>query len=289
LCCYQFTATYPLLVTTNRLQTVRRNAGTNGEITKGYENTLEAFKTILNEGVSSLYAGYESAVIGTAYSNAVYYYLYQFLNELATYMTQHKPLHLTDNILVAGLSGAATAVASNPIWVVNTRMSIEAKKGQGKNLLATLIEMVKQEGVSSLFAGVLPALILVANPVINYVLFERIQIALKSRRLNPWQLFVVSLFTKAVAAFVTHPYLVIKTRMQATQKHADAGVVNLISATLREEGIAGLFSGLSTKLVHSVLTSALLFLIKDQTTSFSINFLILIGLLKAPRMAASKA
>lgn len=280
-------ATYPLLVTTNRLQAARKTTTADGHPSKGYGNTFEAFRTILNEGASSLYAGYESAIVGTAYANAVYYYLYQFLNEFVSSVTQHKPLHLLDNIAVAGLAGAATAVASNPIWVINTRLSLNAKSGHKKSLWATAMELVEKEGVGSLFAGVLPALVLVANPVINYVLFERIQLALNLKRLTPLQVFLLGCFTKLVAAFVTHPYLVIKTRMQASKEVAQQGVLNCLSTTLHKEGLPGLFAGLSTKLVHSVLTSALLFLIKDQTTSVSIKFLMLIGLLKAPKAAAA--
>jgi len=247
---------------------------------------LQAFRTILNEGLSSLYAGYESAIVGTAYANAVYYYLYQFLNELMTSVTQHKPLHLLDNIIVAALSGAATAVASNPIWVINTRLSLNAKSGHKKSLLTTATELVEEEGVSALFAGVLPALVLVANPVINFVLFERIQLALNIKKMTPWQVFFVGCFTKLIAAFVTHPYLVIKTRMQASKEVAQQGVMHCLSTTLNKEGLPGLFAGLSTKLVHSVLTSALLFLIKDQTTSLSIKLLMVIGLLKQQNATA---
>jgi adenine nucleotide transporter 17 len=283
------TVTYPLLVTTVRLQTARKNATTKGQPVEGYENTLAAFKTILGEGYKSLYAGYQSAFIGTAYSNFIYYYLYQFLNELATLVTKHKPLHLLDNILVAALSGSATAVASNPIWVLNTRMSVEAKAGSEKSLLKTATEMVQKEGFRSLFAGVLPALVLVSNPVINYVLFERIQLALKAKRLTPWQLFFVGCFTKLIAAFVTHPYLVIKTRMQANQDDANQSISQVLKGIFAEDGIRGLFSGLSTKLVHSVLTSALLFLIKDQSTAASIKLLTILGIIKISKRGAVPA
>ena len=268
------------MVTTNRLQAVRRSTGSSADATKGYENALEAFKTICKEGISSLYAGYESAVIGTAYANAVYYYLYQLLTEIARRVTQHQTLHLLDNIVVAALSGAATAVASNPIWTINTRMSLNAKSGASKSALATGIEMVQQEGVSSLFAGVFPALVLVSNPVINYVLFERILLALKGKRLTGLHIFLIGCVTKLIAALVTHPYLVIKTRMQSNKNDASVGMSDALANIIRTEGLPGLFAGLSMKLVHSVLTSALLFLIKDRTTSFSINTLVLLGLIK---------
>lgn len=274
------TATYPLLVTTNRLQAARRLANTTPGAGKGYENTVAAFKTIFQEGFSSFYAGYESAIVGTAYANAVYYYLYQLLTEIVRRVTQHQSLQLIDNIVVAALSGAATAIASNPIWVINTRLSLQAKAGKPKSLLATAIEMVQTEGVSSLFAGVLPALVLVANPVINYVLFERLVLALKGKRLTGLHIFLLGCLTKLVAASVTHPYLVIKTRMQSNKDDASISMSGTFSSILFNEGLPGLFSGLSTKLVHSVLTSALLFLIKDRTTSISINVLVLLGLIK---------
>lgn len=274
-----------MLVTTYRLQAARRSAGANGKVQEGYENAAAAFRTIANEGLLNFYAGYQSAAIGSGYSNAVYYYLYQGLNELMTTLTMHKPLHLIDNIIVAALAGAATSAASNPIWVINTRMSVDSKKGKNESLLQTMLTIIREEGVGALFAGVLPALMLVLNPVINYVLFERICLALKSKKLSALQIFLVSCFTKLVAAFVTHPLLVVKTRMQANQT-ASMTTGQILVDMIKNEGLPGLFSGLSTKLVHSVLSSALLFLIKEETTAISIQFLVFLGLIKlAPKSA----
>ena len=38
-----------------------------------------------------------------------------------------------------------------------------------------LVNIVEQDGVGALFAGVLPALVLVINPIIQYTIFEQIK------------------------------------------------------------------------------------------------------------------
>ena len=38
-----------------------------------------------------------------------------------------------------------------------------------------MVNIVEQDGVGALFAGVLPALVLVINPIIQYTIFEQIK------------------------------------------------------------------------------------------------------------------
>ena len=69
---------------------------------------------------------------------------------------------------------------TNPIWVVNTRMtagkrsmddsdSPPPQRKSSVNAWAALKQMVREEGPGSLWHGVMPALILVSNPSIQYM------------------------------------------------------------------------------------------------------------------------
>ena len=88
------------------------------------------------------------------------------------------------------LAGSATVLITNPIWVVNTRMTarqsesnesvlptkegetnLEPKKnGSAPSTISTFLKIIKEDGFLRLFAGVLPALVLVINPILQYTI-----------------------------------------------------------------------------------------------------------------------
>ncbi len=102
---------------------------------------------------------------------------------------------MLDNVMVAAVAGIATVLASTPLWTINMRMTV-AKKAQAqqtpggpqitstarKSLLGTAMEIIQEHGIAGLWSGLLPALILVSNPIIQYVLFERLKILIARRR-----------------------------------------------------------------------------------------------------------
>jgi adenine nucleotide transporter 17 len=84
--------------------------------------------------------------------------------------------------------------------------------------------------------------------------------------------------------FQSYPYLVVKTRLQMKGTATGAPLYSSTSQALatiwKEEGIAGFFSGVSSKLLHSVLTAAILFLLKEEFVTYTVKLLVLVGLLK---------
>lgn len=61
------------------------------------------------------------------------------------------------------------ACITNPIWFINTRMAISKDK---KTLIETVKEVYNTEGIGAFYKGVLPNMILVINPIINFVIYE---------------------------------------------------------------------------------------------------------------------
>ena len=82
----------------------------------------------------------------------------------------------TDNISV----GSATAMVSNPLWVVQTRQTAKTNPKsvapipetspealRKLSVLEGALQITRKEGIGSLWAGVGPALILVINPILQ--------------------------------------------------------------------------------------------------------------------------
>ena len=90
-------------------------------------------------------------------------------------------------------------------------------------------EIVREEGVTGLWLGIKPGLVLTVNPAITYGVFERIKSILllaqekaaaaaatapSNGKLTPGKNFLVGALSKTLATVVTYPYIMAKVRIQ---------------------------------------------------------------------------
>jgi len=268
------TLTYPLITLSTRAQVESKRADT---------STLDAIKHIINrEGISGLYAGLDSALFGISVTNFVYYYWYEwtksaFENAAIKAGRASRKLTTLEGIAAGAIAGSATVLLTNPIWVINTRMTArkneseevlpggEKKPVRKPTTLGTLLKLLKEEGPSALFAGVLPALVLVSNPIIQYGLYEQARNFIEARRkVGPRDAFYLGALTKLLATSITYPYLTVKSRAHVAGKDAKSvGILSTLNNIVKEEGYGGLYRGIAPKISQSVLTAAFLFAFKD--------------------------
>lgn len=159
--------------------------------------------------------------------------------------------------MIAGaLAGSATVLITNPIWVVNTRMTARKEESNEKVLpgtspkkapstLGTLIKMLREEGPMSLFAGVMPALVLVTNPILQYTIFEQLRNILQRRKkVGPTDSFYLGAIGKLVATSITYPYLTVKSRAHVAGREGPKDdMFTSFNRILKEEGWSGLYGG----------------------------------------------
>lgn len=288
--------TYPLLTLSTRSQIESRRAKS------GF---LDAARRIIErEGITGLYSGLESAIFGISVTNFVYYYWYEWSRSGLARRGGRKGGNLTvvENMLAGALAGSATVLITNPIWVVNTRMtakagpaSVSSSSGSGnasgteserealptiqdpsgtkalqKKKLSTIgavIKIAKEEGWGAFFKGVAPALVLVANPILQYTVFEQLKKWVcerrKTRNLDAKTVFVLGALAKLVATASTYPYITVKSRMHVSKANDKKGMIQALKDIIAREGWSGLYGGIGPKLVQSVITAAFLFAFKD--------------------------
>lgn len=268
--------TYPLITLSTRAQVESKRAES---------KFLEAVQRIIaREGVAGLYAGMDSALFGISVTNFVYYYWYEwtrafFENAAAKAGRASRKLTTAESMIAGALAGSATVILTNPIWVINTRMTtrkskasdeesgvVEDEKALAKprGTIGTLLALLKEEGPQALFSGVVPALVLVINPILQYTLFEQMKNSLeKKRRITPTMAFFLGAIGKLFATSITYPYITVKSQMHVAGNGKKEGMVQAIRRVIKEEGYAGLYKGIGPKVTQSVLTAAFLFAFKD--------------------------
>ncbi|KAF9222026.1 mitochondrial carrier [Gyrodon lividus] len=266
-------ATYPLIVLSTRAAVETKN--NDKTVTQVVLDTVE------REGVRGLYSGLSSSLIGVAVANGVYYYFYERSRSIIlNSRTGSKALSTLESMLTGLIAGSATTIISNPIWVVQTSQAVHsaetnlkdpsASKSRKLGTVKTIEKIISKDGLAGFWRGIGPALVLVVNPIIQYTVFEQLKNALiKSRGgqgstvavLSDWDFFLLGALSKLVATGTTYPYIVMKSRLQAGQAHAEHYKSSLqgLSTILKEEGLQGLYRGAGSKLLQSVLTAAILF------------------------------
>ncbi|KAJ5145617.1 Mitochondrial substrate/solute carrier [Penicillium bovifimosum] len=263
--------TYPLITLSTRAQVESKRA---------HSTTLDAVRRIVQrEGIAGLYSGLESALFGISVTNFVYYYWYEFTRsafEKAAVKAGRasKKLTTVESMIAGAIAGSATVLLTNPIWVVNTRMtarkseaeeSLPGAKKPKASTLSTLMDLLRQEGPKALFAGVLPALVLVINPILQYTIFEQLKnIVERRRRMTPKDAFYLGALGKIMATSITYPYITIKSRAHVASRDGPKESLNgSLKRIIREEGWKGLYKGIGPKVTQSAITAAFLFAFKD--------------------------
>ncbi|KAL2558064.1 Peroxisomal nicotinamide adenine dinucleotide carrier [Forsythia ovata] len=140
-------------------------------------------------------------------------------------------------------------------------------------------EIYGEAGVWGFWKGVFPTLIMVSNPSIQFMLYETLLKKLKKRRassgkanndVTALEIFLLGALAKLGATVVTYPLLVVKARLQAKQvtngdrRRQYKGTLDAIMKMIRYEGFYGIYNGMGTKIVQSVLAAAVLFMVKEE-------------------------
>jgi solute carrier family 25 (peroxisomal adenine nucleotide transporter), member 17 len=172
-----------------------------------------------------------------------------------------KKLTTLESMMAGAVAGSLTVLITNPIWVVNTRMTTMsaskeepvlptssklADQNQQKKLstLGVAFKILREDGMTGFFAGVMPALVLVINPILQYTVFEQLKNILeKRRRVTPTDSFYMGALGKLVATSITYPYITVKSRMHVAASGKKEGMMTTLNNIVKNEGVAGLYGG----------------------------------------------
>lgn len=195
--------------------------------------------------------------------------------------TREEGLDSVDYLLSSGSAGVLTAVISNPLWVIKTRMLSTGRSSPGAYASMTngFRTIIMTEGTRGLFRGLVPALFGVTHGALQFMFYERLKIwrkhAKENTDLDPHSgstgniggappaetetdggerkkgpslsnvdYLTLSAASKIMAGSITYPYRVVQTRMQTYD--ADAVYSSARDAVVkiwRNEGVVGFYKG----------------------------------------------
>jgi len=284
---------YPLDIIKTRIQVQTKHDGFKSNEAQ-YNSAMDGIKQILKaEGVAGLYAGLPSSLIGTASTNFTYFYAYSFLR--SAYNKKYNPsagtLSTAMELLLGAAAGALTTLITTPVSVITTRQqTLPANERQ--SVAETTRTIIEEEGIQGLWKGVKPSLVLCVNPAITYASFEKFKEfalqTLNKKTLTPGLAFYVGALSKTLATIVTYPYIMAKVRLQwkapkemEGKIQAYTGSFDVLGRVLKSEGFFGWYKGMSTQISKAVLSQALLFMMKDIFTRYTIMVFALVRALKA--------
>ncbi|CAK1556304.1 unnamed protein product [Leptosia nina] len=216
-------------------------------------------KIAKEEGFDSLYRGLCPVLQSLSISNFVYFYTFHALKKSSSNSSA-----LSD-LLFGIIAGSINVVITSPLWVVNTRMKLA--KNDYKSLFSGLMEVFDKEGVKGLWSGTVPSLLLVSNPAIQFMVYESLKRNLMAmKRFNTYSAFLSGAIAKAIATTLTYPIQLIQSRLRAGTS------LKPLYKDVKSNPVI-LFRGLEAKIMQTVLTAALMFLIYEKIVRFVLTIM----------------
>ena len=245
-------------------------------------SSRSVLKDILrNEGptrIAALYRGLSPNLLGNASGWGLYFLWYRqgqdALRHLRGY-AKDTPLTNVDYLTASAGAGALSAVLTNPIWVIKTRMvaTSSATKGAYPSMLYGIKSIWRTEGFKGYFHGLLPALFGVSHGVLYFLAYENIKIRQRRRngedKLSNLDTVTASTLSKVFAGTATYPSQVVRSRLQTYDPSAivpkiSPGIVRVITELWQNEGFYGFYKGLGPNLVRVIPSTCVTFLVYEN-------------------------
>ncbi|KAF8348928.1 mitochondrial carrier domain-containing protein [Amanita rubescens] len=313
--CFSSAVVYPLDVAKTRIQAIPAARRTKDDL-----SMLSVLLRIYRkEGVAGLYRGFGATMLNTFSMQYAYFFFYSFVRTSYIKRLTRKlpagakmaPLSTATELLLGAIAGALAQIFTIPVSVIATRQQVGCIPGPpgstekaDQSFMTVARGIIEEEGITGLWSGLKPGLVLTVNPAITYGMFERVKsLVLLARgkfgsnaKMSPWLAFLVGALSKTLATIVTYPYIMAKVRIQARSVDVDdvsaggdrqsddkqnrpkgrqAGAVDILARVWQREGVFGWYQGMQAQITKAVLSQALLFLSKEQFEQWVLGLMVM--------------
>ncbi|KAM9315605.1 solute carrier family 25 member 36 [Gastrophryne carolinensis] len=234
---------------------------------------LHCLKMILQkEGPRSLFRGLGPNLVGVAPSRAIYFAAYSTCKEKLNnvFAADSTKVHM----LSAGAAGFTAITATNPIWLIKTRLQLDSRNRGERRMSAfdCIRKVYRTDGMKGFYRGMSASYAGISETVIHFVIYESIK-----RRLLEYKtasalddddesvkeasdfvgLMLAAATSKTCATSIAYPHEVVRTRLRE-EGTKYRSFFQTLSLVVKEEGYGSMYRGLTTHLVRQIPNTAIM-------------------------------
>eukprot|EP01024_Parvocaulis_polyphysoides_P014647 TRINITY_DN1611_c1_g2_i2.p1 TRINITY_DN1611_c1_g2~~TRINITY_DN1611_c1_g2_i2.p1 ORF type:complete len:187 (+),score=13.71 TRINITY_DN1611_c1_g2_i2:100-660(+) len=157
-------------------------------------------------------------------------------------------------------------IATNPLWVVRTRLMLQVRyRGlspppqQYKGMVHGIYTIARKEGIKGFYKGIVPALLLTLNPTLQFTIYEQLKsIGEKfqvKKQVGDFDSLGYGAIAKLCSSGFTYPLQVARSRLQQRldgRKMQYRNVVAAFRITFKREGWLGLYKGFFASVLRTL-------------------------------------
>lgn len=273
-------------------------------------------KLVERDGLSGLFKGLKPMLVSLGVSNFLFFYWHALLKNLVraarNVSDRHLEIDLVTGLLLAFMAGCINVILTSPLWVAMTRMTGRSKEHyKGLSIFDVVLKIRAEYGIQELWSGLTPSLVLVSNPTIQFVAFEKIKaFVLRSihgvdvinedheaflqddgceepnvdetqaiefiestmPEMTSAEAFFAGGLSKWIATFFTYPLQIAQTELRSSSKFSST--LDCLVHIYEKHGVWGWFKGFEAKIMQTVMNSAIMFLVYEKLSHAVFIFMV---------------
>ena len=233
--------------------------------------------------IQNVYRGIIPACVGAIPSSALYFGAYE---SMKTVLARHFPMdnqeednnnNFSNRLMVHALAAMSGNILSSAIFVPKELIKQQLQYRQSGNVLGVIVDVLKEKGIAGLYVGYKATLLRnIPTAVMRFSLYEEFRYRWYTKDQLRWKkpsshdqppksfffgtsispkFFLAGACAGALASGVMTPVDVIKTRMATGTCPVD--VKSCFLYVVKDEGLAGLYSGAGSRMFFSGAFSAI--------------------------------
>ncbi|SCU84885.1 LADA_0D04434g1_1 [Lachancea dasiensis] len=262
-------------------------SGHSNFVSSGIRHFSETFAILSNvhkqEGFRSLFKGLGPNLVGVIPARSINFFTYGTSKQVYSRAFNNGEEAPWIHLISAATAGWATSTATNPIWLVKTRLQLDkaGKTRQYKSSWDCLRHIIQNEGFFGLYKGLSASYLGSIEGIIQWLLYEQMRHVIKMRsiekfghisegekktsdKIKEWcQRSGSAGLAKFMASIVTYPHEVVRTRLRQAPlengKLKYTGLIQSFRIIIKEEGLVSMYGGLTPHLLRTVPNSIIMF------------------------------
>ena len=234
---------------------------------------------VKTEGYGALFKGLGPTLLGVTPSRAIYFAIYtknkDFLNASGKFAAESPLVHM----LAAAVASFANHTITNPLWFIKTRLQLDCRDGKHVSAFEIIRSTYKSEGIKTFYRGLTASYMGISETVIHFAIYEKLKSEIThfhfiiESSFSAFECMIAAGISKSIASSLCYPHEVARTRLRQQEsellgKPRYRHLFQTLKTILHEEGLRGLYGGLSTYLLRTVPNTAIMFLTYEGIVYF---------------------